>query len=205
MLSPTLLTLFVLSTFTLCPPSTTAQPVLDMDGEVAENGGTFYILPVIRGSGGGIEQAATGNETCALSVVQTRNEVSKGKPVTITSPFKSLFIPQGRVSVGFIAVPTCASTPSTWTVVEGLSEGSAVKITGYDNTLSGGFIIEQGGSIDYSYKLSFCASDTSVCQPIGTSSDGHGNKPLVLTDGNPFEFVLQKVSSSSSSACIASA
>ena len=78
---------FLLSAFISHLPSATLAFVLDMDGEPLRNGGTYYILPVLRGRGGGIGRAATGNETCPLSVVQERFEGDIGLPIRISSPY----------------------------------------------------------------------------------------------------------------------
>jgi len=72
MRSATLFALFLLSALTFYPPSTTAQPVTDVNGNIVQNGGKFFITPSIFGIGGGIERAITGNETyplcCSISL-----------------------------------------------------------------------------------------------------------------------------------------
>jgi len=83
MASATLFALFLLSALTFYPPSTTAQPVTDMHGNIARNGGSFHILPYLFSDGGGIERIKTGNETVPLTVVQSPLVTSKGLPLTI--------------------------------------------------------------------------------------------------------------------------
>ncbi|TKY66238.1 Kunitz-type trypsin inhibitor KTI1 [Spatholobus suberectus] len=201
MLSTKLSALFLLSAFTLYLPSTTAQPVLDTDGEVVENRVAYYMLPVLRGKGGGIELAATGNETCPLTVVQSRREVSKGIPIMISCPYVGpcIAFEHGILNIGFTVVSRCAPIPSAWNVVKGLPEGQAVKITGYEfeNVVIGAFTIEKASLDHNSYKLLFCTfGDKLICKDIGIHIDVHGNRRLVVAENNPFLFQLQKVTSS---------
>ncbi|MQL41581.1 hypothetical protein EI012_27125, partial [Escherichia coli] len=109
--------LFLLSVLTSHLTSATVVP--DIDGNPLRNGGTYYILPVFRGMGGGIERARTGNETCPLTVVQSRSEVSNGLPIRISSPYRIAIIKEGLpLELSFTFVPTCSPTPSKWTIVK---------------------------------------------------------------------------------------
>jgi len=60
------------------------DPVLDLDGKKVRTVADYYILPVIRGRGGGLGLASTGSKTCPLHVVQERQEVSEGLPLTFS-------------------------------------------------------------------------------------------------------------------------
>nr|BBO25485.1 Kunitz-type protease inhibitor [Apios americana] len=199
MKSTMLFALFLLSAFTSYLSSANANPVLDMDGDLVQNGGAYYILPVIRGKGGGIERAVTGKETCPLTVVQSRSEVSKGLPVRISSPYLILNINEGLVlNLGFTSSPRCAPTP-WWTIVESKQEGLAVKLTGYEDTVPGWFKIEKashGNSDINDYKLVFCEHDTSKCGDIGIYIDRKGNRRLVVTEHDPLVVQFQKATSS---------
>ncbi|KAL3007388.1 hypothetical protein AAZX31_08G330500 [Glycine max] len=177
--------LFLVCAFTSYLPSATADTIFDINGDFVRNGGTYYILPVIRGDGGGIEFAATGNETCPLTVVQSPLEVSKGLPLIISSPFEILSIQEGLIlNIGFTFVPPCALIPSEWTTVKGLPEGLAVKLTGYENKVPGWFKIERVSLEFNDYKLVFCATEDSTCVDIGVYIDGEGNRRLVVTENN---------------------
>ncbi|KAK6123651.1 hypothetical protein DH2020_042605 [Rehmannia glutinosa] len=68
----------------LCTAAEQPSPVLDIDGNKVRAGVDYYILPVIRGRGGGLTLATTGNDTCPLSVVQEQMEVKNGLPLTFT-------------------------------------------------------------------------------------------------------------------------
>ncbi|TKY66245.1 Kunitz-type trypsin inhibitor KTI1 [Spatholobus suberectus] len=197
MKSTTLFALFLLAAFTSYLPSATTAFVLDTDDDLVLNGGTYYVLPVIRGKGGGIERAATGKETCPLTVVQSRNEDSKGLPITISSPYRILYITEGLIlNIGFASPPRCAPTASLWTVVEGLREGPAVKLTGYESKVSGWFKIEKASDNSHDYKILFCAHDVSTCGDIGIYIDRKGNRRLVVTENDPLLVQFQKVESS---------
>ncbi|BAT84550.1 hypothetical protein VIGAN_04196000 [Vigna angularis var. angularis] len=101
MASATLFAIFLLSALTFYPPSTTAQPVTDANGNIVTNGGRFFILPRYFGTGGGIERARTGDEKSPLSVVQSPFETDLGQPWIIRSMFRSGFLPEGRVSISY--------------------------------------------------------------------------------------------------------
>ncbi|KAG5027490.1 hypothetical protein JHK82_023340 [Glycine max] len=205
MKSTTSLALFLLCALTSSyQPSATADIVFDTEGNPIRNGGTYYVLPVIRGKGGGIEFAKTETETCPLTVVQSPFEVSKGLPLIISSPFKILDITEGLIlSLSFTYVPPCASTPSRWTVIlKGLPEELHVKLTGYKNTIDGWFRIQRASSESNYYKLVFCTSnDDSSCGDIVAPIDREGNRPLIVThdQNHPLLVQFQKVEAYESS------
>ncbi|XP_027335229.1 trypsin inhibitor DE-3-like [Abrus precatorius] len=172
-------------------PWATADFVLDIDGNPIVNGAAYHILPAIWAVGGGIAYAKTGNETCPLTVVVENSEVDPGLPIKISSPALIAFITTDlRLELAFTTVPKCAPTPSKWTVVEGLPQGPAVKLTGYDHTVRGSFNIEKSG-FSFAYKLRFCAADTDTCVHIGLHVlDFH--KTLVVTEDYPLDVVFRK-------------
>ncbi|KAF7813429.1 Kunitz-type trypsin inhibitor KTI1 [Senna tora] len=184
------LSLFLLAFFS----TTTSAVVVDMDGEILKNCGSYYILPVFRGMGGGLGLDRTGNETCPLSVVQDRNELSNGMPVRIASPILTTFISEGfPLSLGFNAVPICAHTPSEWTVVKNMNElGYPVKLTGYyQNTLTGVFTIQRHEERDY--KIQFCGYDSMMCGDVGIHVDDDGVRHVVVGHVNgPFLVKFKK-------------
>nr|KYP60028.1 Kunitz-type trypsin inhibitor KTI1 [Cajanus cajan] len=153
------------------------------------------MVPVKRGSGGGIELVATGNETCPLTVVQSPNKASKGNPCLVASPILFPYItPNSPFQIIFAFVPTCAPT-RLWTIVDGLPEGPAVKIGGYHNIRNGAFQIQKASQRGCNhYKLLFCLDDT--CEDIGVYVDSEGNRRLVLTKNDPFLVQFQRVTSS---------
>lgn len=61
--------------------------VVDIDGEILRTGVDYYILPVVRGRGGGLTMDSIGNKSCPLdAVVQEQQEINQGLPLTFT-PF----------------------------------------------------------------------------------------------------------------------
>ncbi|XP_047156767.1 trypsin inhibitor DE-3-like [Vigna umbellata] len=195
MASATLFAIFLLSALTFYPPSTTAQPVTDVNGNIIKNGGVYYILPLFFGAGGGgITRARTGDETSPLSVVQSPFETDPGQPWRIRSMFRSLFIPEGRVSISYEYVQLGEAFESNeWIAVEGQSEGTFVKV-GYPNSLSGFFTIHRASSAN-SYKFQFCSTDGKSCGNVGIVKDEAGNRLLAINQGTPFEFVLMQLPS----------
>ncbi|GMN18987.1 hypothetical protein TIFTF001_042797, partial [Ficus carica] len=69
---------FLLLSFTSKPvpglAGSSAATVLDISGKRLRKGVDYYILPVIRGRGGGLKLANARNKTCPLDVVQDQFE-----------------------------------------------------------------------------------------------------------------------------------
>ncbi|XP_047156768.1 trypsin inhibitor DE-3-like [Vigna umbellata] len=194
MASATLFAIFLLSALTFYPPSTTAQPVMDANGNIVKNGGRFFILPRYFGTGGGIERARTGDEKSPLSVVQSPFETDLGQPWIIRSMFRSGFLPEGRVSISYEYVQLGEAFESNeWIAVDGESEGTFVKV-GYPNSLSGFFTIHRVSSAN-SYKFQFCSTDGKPCGNVGIVKDEAGNRLLAINQETPFEFVLTELPS----------
>ncbi|KAK4269866.1 hypothetical protein QN277_022967 [Acacia crassicarpa] len=124
-----LIALFTL--FAFIASSAKAEFVVDVNGDPVINGGTYYILPYIWALGGGVGLAKTGNETCPLTVVQSRAEVDNGLPWRISSPLRILYLPT-NARLDFFSVqgkvPNCVPSPSSWTIVEKEDGVKSVKI-----------------------------------------------------------------------------
>ncbi|WVZ14643.1 hypothetical protein V8G54_012209 [Vigna mungo] len=168
------------SLFLLCAFSAV---VVDTEGKFVRNGGIYGLRPVIiTGNGGGVEYAATGNETCPLSVVQNPNPFSLGFPVQISTPPRLYYINEGAIlTIEFIAPPRCAPTPSLWTAVKGEEEELPVKLRGYDNTVNGWFKIQSVPVDIGGYNILFCPLDSSSCGYVGIQFDAARNRHLVVT------------------------
>nr|P10821.1 RecName: Full=Trypsin inhibitor 1A; AltName: Full=WTI-1A [Psophocarpus tetragonolobus] len=172
------------------------EPLLDSEGELVRNGGTYYLLPDRWALGGGIEAAATGTETCPLTVVRSPNEVSVGEPLRISSQLRSGFIPDySVVRIGFANPPKCAPSP-WWTVVEDQPQQPSVKLSELKSTkFDYLFKFEKVTSKFSSYKLKYCAK-RDTCKDIGIYRDQKGYERLVVTDENPLVVIFKKVESS---------
>nr|P09943.1 RecName: Full=Trypsin inhibitor DE-3 [Erythrina caffra]1TIE_A Chain A, ERYTHRINA TRYPSIN INHIBITOR [Erythrina caffra] len=171
--------------------------LLDGNGEVVQNGGTYYLLPQVWAQGGGVQLAKTGEETCPLTVVQSPNELSDGKPIRIESRLRSAFIPDDdKVRIGFAYAPKCAPSP-WWTVVEDEQEGLSVKLSEDESTqFDYPFKFEQVSDQLHSYKLLYCEGKHEKCASIGINRDQKGYRRLVVTEDYPLTVVLKKDESS---------
>ncbi|QCE11309.1 trypsin inhibitor DE-3-like [Vigna unguiculata] len=185
MASAMLFSLFLISALTFYPPSTTAQ-VTDGNGNIVKNGGIFYILPSGLGApGGGIRALQTDNETIPLSVVQSPFKGDKGRPINISSPIRTEFLPEGPVVLSF----EYENVGLEWTVVEGLPEGTLVKVKSYPNTINGSFVIEKAKAETNTYKLLFC--EGVFCGNVAVVRNE--NWVLAVTQDEPYEFHLEQV------------
>ncbi|EOY09863.1 Proteinase inhibitor I3 [Theobroma cacao] len=165
------------------------DPVLDISGEELRTGTDYYILPVIRGGGGGLTLASTGNETCPLDVVQEQLEVSNGLPLT----FSPVNITKGVVRVStdlnikFSAATICVQS-TVWKLDNDEATQKMVVTTGGVEgnpgieTLSNWFKIER---YEDDYKLVFCPGVCDFCRPVcgdlGVFIDA-GIRRLALSD-----------------------
>ncbi|TXG47966.1 hypothetical protein EZV62_027260 [Acer yangbiense] len=200
-----LISFFIFAFVTKAPLVVTADsspdPVLDIAGEKLHTGTDYYILPVVRGRGGGLTLASTGNETCPLDVVQERQEVENGLPVT----FSPVNIKKGVVrlstdqNIKFSASTICVQSTvwkldshddslGQWFVTTGGVEGNPGR-----ETISNWFKIEK---FDDDYKLVFCPTvcDTCrvLCRDIGIYIDqATGIRRLALSD-TPFKVMFKK-------------
>ncbi|CAJ1779047.1 unnamed protein product [Sphenostylis stenocarpa] len=153
------------------------------------------------GNGGGPEFAATGNETCPLTVVQNPSPFSNGLPVRMSSPARIPFISEGlNLNIGFLFVPPCASTPSIWTVVKGLGKRLSVKLTGYDNTIPGWFRIKTFGF--GSYSLVFCPN-RGTCGYVGI--DNKRRFVVTKTEERRLPILFKRLSDASTATATATA
>ncbi|TXG47968.1 hypothetical protein EZV62_027262 [Acer yangbiense] len=140
------------------------DPVLDIAGEKLHTGTDYYILPVVRGRGGGLTLASTGNETCPLDVVQERQESTVWK---LDSHDDSL---------------------GQWFVTTGGVEGNPGR-----ETISNWFKIEKFDD-DYKLVFcpSVCDTCRVLCRDIGIYIDqATGIRRLALSD-TPFKVMFKK-------------
>ncbi|XVF41518.1 hypothetical protein PTKIN_Ptkin01aG0286000 [Pterospermum kingtungense] len=166
------------------------DPVLDISGQELRRGIDYYILPVVRGRGGGLTLASTGNETCPLDVVQEQQEVSNGLPLT----FSPVNVDEGVVRVSadmnikFSAATICAQS-TVWMLENDESIQKFVVTTGGvegnpgRETISNWFEIEK---FEDDYKLAYCPVVCDTCRPVcgdlGVFIDEDGIRRLALSD-----------------------
>ncbi|KAF3339094.1 miraculin-like protein [Carex littledalei] len=192
-----LVTLLFLS---LTSNAATLNSVKDTDGHALIPGNQYYILPVIRGHGGGLTMTQH-NDQCPLYVAQENMEVEKGLPLIFhpANPKDKVVCLSTDINIEFEAMTICVMS-LTWQLgnVEG---GKRYVITGGINgnpgkeTVSNWFKIEKWGSEDY--KLVFCPSVCEtckvVCGDVGVFYEDE--KRLLGLSGEPFPVMFKKIDS----------
>ncbi|KAF3438401.1 hypothetical protein FNV43_RR21163 [Rhamnella rubrinervis] len=197
------LSFFLLTFITnLVPGAAESAPdaVRDIDGDILRTGVDYYILPVVRGRGGGLTLASTGSKTCPLDVVQERHEVENGLPLTFTpvNPKKGVVRVSTDLNIKFSASTVCVQS-TVWRLEYDESTGQRfVSSGGVEGnpgpaTLSNWFKIDK---FENDYKLVFCPTVCNfckvVCKDVGVYIDDDGLRRLALTDDQPFRVMFKK-------------
>ncbi|XP_028777979.1 trypsin inhibitor DE5 alpha chain-like [Neltuma alba] len=186
-----LLTLFLF--FALA--SANGDYLRDTEGNPIRNGGSYNILPARHGNGGGLDLAATGGESCAVTVVQALSEQSNGAPTRLSSPYRVAYLsPNLDVDLTAVAPPKCAAQPARWTIVGQQEENRQVKLAGQPDTVRGSFRIQTHRGL--TYKIVFCESGEESCSALGLSNDKKGHRILSINDENPLVVVFRRAQSS---------
>ncbi|KAG2321825.1 hypothetical protein Bca52824_015038 [Brassica carinata] len=74
--------------------TTTYGAVLDINGDTIFRD-SYYVLPVIRGQGGGLSLRGRGGKPCPLDIVQRSSELEEGIPVKFSNwKIKVAFVPE---------------------------------------------------------------------------------------------------------------
>ncbi|XP_028083599.1 miraculin-like isoform X2 [Camellia sinensis] len=198
------LSIFILSTFSsnlifLSTANSAPSPVRDIDGKEVRAGIDYYILPVFRGKGGGLTLAST-TQRCPLDVVQARQEVDHGLPLTFSpvNPKKGVVRVSTDLNIKFSAATICVQS-TVWRLANyEKSTGQYFVTTGGvegnpgPETVRNWFKIEK---FNDDYKLVFCPGVCDVCKVIcrdvGIYIDEHGTRRLALSDV-PFKVMFKK-------------
>lgn len=187
------------------------EAVLDHLGKQLRVGMEYYILPVVRGQGGGLTLTLTlPNKTCPLHVVQHRLQVESGLPLTFrpTNDKKGVVRVSTDYNIKFSAAAAaaaaslCAQSSPVWSLYyDELIHKYFITTGGVEgnpgiHTLSNWFKIER---FEGDYKLVFCPTVCNyckvVCKDIGILIQG-GVRRLSLTDAAPFKLMFKKAASS---------
>ncbi|KAA8522731.1 hypothetical protein F0562_009107 [Nyssa sinensis] len=148
----------------------TRNPVLDVAGKTVQTGVDYYILPVVRGRGGGLTLASNRNgSNCPLDVVQEQQEVNNGLPVTFSPVSNEGVVRETTdLNIKFSAATICAQS-TVWQLGDfDNSVGRSFVTTGGvegnpgRETLSNWFNIQK---YDDDYKLVFCPTVCNICRP----------------------------------------
>lgn len=157
-------------TSTLSPASAADERVVDIDGQELRTKTKYYILPVIRGNGGGLKLYSGRNGSCPLDVVQEPNEVNRGLPVTFrpTNPKFIAIRVSADLNIKFSGSTSCVES-TVWRIDSGDASGRVYVTTGGvlgnpgGSTISSWFKIEK---LENDYKLVFCPTVCNTCRPI---------------------------------------
>ena len=102
--------LFILvSTVSLSLALRSPPPVRDINRKLLRSTTNYYILPVFRGRGGGLNLASTRNNSCPLDVIQENIDLNKGLPLTFTpvNPKKGIIWESTDLNIKFSVVSVC--------------------------------------------------------------------------------------------------
>ncbi|XP_059302045.1 kunitz trypsin inhibitor 5-like, partial [Lycium ferocissimum] len=176
------------------------SPVLDINGDKVRAGLNYFVLPVIRGRGGGFFPSnVKQNNTCPRDIIQDANEVQQGLPVVFTpvDPKKGVVRLSTDLNVRFFTQTICARETiwkvgeyndklKQYFVVTGGVEGNP-----RPQTVSNWFKIEKLGS-DYKFVLcpSVCTFCKVICKDVGIFIQD-GVRFLALSD-TPFRVMFKK-------------
>ncbi|MQL81878.1 hypothetical protein Taro_014341 [Colocasia esculenta] len=150
--------------------STGPPAVHDVAGKPLRRGAKYYILPVIRGRGGGLTLAGR-NRTCPLNVAQEGLEVANGLPLTFrpVNPKETAVRLSTDLNVELAAATICVQS-TLWKLgdVDEATGRRYVATGGVAGrpgpaTLSNWFKIEEEGR---DYKLVFCPSVCRFCKVV---------------------------------------
>lgn len=176
--------------------------VLDIDGNIMFRD-SYYVLPLIRGSGGGTTLAGRGGELCPLDIVQESSELEVGIPVKFSNwrP-RVAFVPESaNLNIETDIGATICVQSTYWRVGEFdkkrkqyfIVAGPKPEGSGHDS-LKSFFKIEKSGNFK-AYKFVFCPrtcdSGNPKCSDVGIFVDELGVRRLALSD-KPFLVMFKK-------------
>ncbi|KAK1404205.1 Kunitz-type trypsin inhibitor [Heracleum sosnowskyi] len=190
--------LVALSTYSLVSGQESPDAVRDTDGDLLRAGVHYYILPVVRGMGGGVTLGSTRNESCPLDVVQETFETDKGNlPLTFTmvDPKKGVIRESTDLNIEFNGATICIQS-LVWKLDnydgEYVVSTRGVKGNPGVQTLESWFKIEKYLN---DYRFVFCPTVCDLCKPICGGigiSIKNGVRRLVLSD-KPFMVQFLKI------------
>ncbi|XP_051136735.1 kunitz trypsin inhibitor 5-like [Andrographis paniculata] len=153
-------------------------PVLDIAGKPVRTGGKYYILPGIRGRGGGLTvyRAPGKNITCPASVVLAQNEVDSGLPVSfspVNGPAQLVLESSSQILKFSSADVASACGGAAVTVLKlGVYDRATETLFTESGKMEGPAstslfrILKSETGIPYSYKLANCLNKVT-CRDLG--------------------------------------
>ncbi|XP_028803212.1 kunitz trypsin inhibitor 2-like [Neltuma alba] len=187
--------LFAFSTKSSPVAASTPEPVVDISGEKLKAGVSYYVLPFVRGRGGGLSYDTFGKDTCPHVLVQEKLEVSSGKPVQFLplNPKNHVIYTSRNLNIKFSnLISTCVES-GVWKITKFISEALNVATDGAaaNQDFFNWFMIEKTENNGV-YILKFCPKPSSVvCQDLAVFSNGDDGKRYVgLTNPGEFQQLL---------------
>ncbi|KAK7315218.1 hypothetical protein VNO77_33755 [Canavalia gladiata] len=177
--------MFLLLAFTINFNFAIANDVHDIDDNLIQNGGIYYILSGFQnGNNGGVTAASIGPNQ-PRSIVQTPSTNSNAPPVVIVNLNNTSIInTDDFTSIHFTDHISGCKSPSDWVIVN--DESAKVWYVGFtcdgekpsNQIKKGRFQIKEYNS---NYKLSFCSeTNLTSCDEIGIYVDSAKNKRLAI-------------------------
>ncbi|KAF8085536.1 hypothetical protein N665_0664s0004 [Sinapis alba] len=191
---------FVLA-LTVVLATDTYGAVLDINGDIIFRG-SYYVLPVIRGRGGGVTLRGRGGELCPFDIVQESSEIDKGIPVKFSNwKLRVAFVPESEdLNIEMDVEATICIQSTYWRVGEFEEErkqyfvvaGSKTDGSGQDSPKSF-FQIKKSGDDDYKFVFCppACGSGRPRCRNVGIFVDEIGVRRLALSS-QPFLVMFKK-------------
>ncbi|KNA03166.1 hypothetical protein SOVF_211800 [Spinacia oleracea] len=199
------MTHFILSTsiiflfFSLSLHTTTAAnpAVLDIDGHPLLSSSNYYILPVVRGRGGGLTVSPrNATELCPLNAAQDSREVEDGIPLELypVNPNDRTVYVSTDLNLVFDAVPLCVPSGPSFIWQLTFDEATGRRYVGFGGqtgnpgieTVSNWFKIQKAGSGRFDYKIVFCPSVCNTCKvmcgDVGVFVEGDGRRLLGIRE-----------------------
>ncbi|KAK1404208.1 Kunitz protease inhibitor [Heracleum sosnowskyi] len=196
--------LLILVTNHLVASAASNRVVLDIDEKELRTGTNYFILPVVRGNGGGLKLYSGRTSQCPLDVVQEPNEVNRGIPVTFTptNPREPTIRVSSDLNIKFSGASICAQS-TVWRLDgKGAASGQLFVSTGgvlgnpSGATISNWFRIEKLQGRNNNYKLVYCPRVCNTCKPVcgdlGIVIEKSGTRRLALNTGKPFQVLFKK-------------
>ncbi|KAF8089358.1 LOW QUALITY PROTEIN: hypothetical protein N665_0508s0006 [Sinapis alba] len=180
-------TLYFVLASTLVLVTNTYGAVLDIEGDIIFRG-SYYVLPFIRGGGGGLTLRSRGGELCPLDIVQESSELDEGIPVKFSNwrP-RVAFVPESQdLNIKTDVEATICFLSTYWRVGEFDEERKQYFVVAGLQDGSPFFQIEKSG--DYAYKFVFCpktGDSGRQCRNVGIFVDEIGVRRLALS-AEPF-------------------
>lgn len=194
LMSSLLLNLFIFTTtFSHLSTASVVDVIYDSAGNKLLKGVPYYVLPLLRGTGGGLTLSGNINNTCPLAVTQEPFELSYGVPFIVTPiVFDEDFIRESYpVSIKADIADPCRGS-KIWKVTTGdVAAAKTVTVGGVLNTSESCFQVVEDDMMPglRSYQIQHCpfkcglnSTTSRSCYNIGVVSGAGGKGFLAPTD-----------------------